>query len=115
MAEEANQSPSIPPESQSEAVIEYNVAGGAESTCNNGDATLSGSNAESSALTSDSGGDASLEAADELVKRGSKAVKDGDFAEATDCFSRALEIRLQLSPLLFQFFLVFNSIFLSPS
>ncbi|GAB2213760.1 hypothetical protein Droror1_Dr00018074 [Drosera rotundifolia] len=35
-----------------------------------------------------------LELAEELIVKGSVAVKDGDFGEATDCFSRALEIRL---------------------
>ncbi|GAB2220761.1 hypothetical protein Droror1_Dr00008433, partial [Drosera rotundifolia] len=34
-----------------------------------------------------------LELAEELTVKGSVAVKDGDFGEATDCFSRALEIR----------------------
>ncbi|GAB2223998.1 hypothetical protein Droror1_Dr00004743 [Drosera rotundifolia] len=35
-----------------------------------------------------------LELAEELTVKGSVAVKEGDFGEATDCFSRALEIRV---------------------
>lgn len=34
-----------------------------------------------------------LEFATELFNKGSKAVEDGDFVEAVDCLSRALEIR----------------------
>lgn len=47
--------------------------------------------------------------ADELMEKGSKATKEGDYAEAVDCFSRAVEIRLG--------FLVFElliSVFYSP-
>lgn len=32
--------------------------------------------------------------ADELMEKGSKATKEGDYTEAVDCFSRAVEIRL---------------------
>ncbi|XXG49295.1 hypothetical protein AAC387_Pa02g3516 [Persea americana] len=32
--------------------------------------------------------------ADELMEKGSKATKEGDYAEAVDCFSRAVEIRV---------------------
>lgn len=43
-----------------------------------------------------------LERASELFEKGSKAIEDGDFAEAVDCLSRALEIRVanygELSP-----------------
>lgn len=35
-----------------------------------------------------------LEFADELTEKGSLFLKESDFAEAVDCFSRALEIRL---------------------
>ncbi|GFS29959.1 hypothetical protein Acr_00g0009360 [Actinidia rufa] len=70
-----------------EATIESNTLGGAESSCNN-------NNVETSALTSDGERGKSLEYADELMERGSKAAKDGDYAEATDCYSRALEIRV---------------------
>ncbi|GAB2279697.1 hypothetical protein Dimus_014339 [Dionaea muscipula] len=35
-----------------------------------------------------------LELSDELTEKGSVALKDRDFAEATECFSRALEIRV---------------------
>lgn len=36
----------------------------------------------------------SLEYADLLTKQGDKASKDKDYTEATECYSRALEIRL---------------------
>jgi len=39
----------------------------------------------------------SLELATELFNQGLKAVEDGDFVDAVDCFSRALEIRLPLA------------------
>uniref|UniRef100_J3MI88 Tetratricopeptide SHNi-TPR domain-containing protein n=2 Tax=Oryza brachyantha TaxID=4533 RepID=J3MI88_ORYBR len=35
-----------------------------------------------------------LERAEELFERGSKAIEDGDFVDAVDCLSRALEIRV---------------------
>lgn len=43
----------------------------------------------------DEGGDEedTLESATELFEKGSKAIEDGDFVEAVDCLSRALEIR----------------------
>jgi nuclear autoantigenic sperm protein len=34
-----------------------------------------------------------LERAEELFERGSKAIEEGDFVDAVDCLSRALEIR----------------------
>ncbi|KZV25244.1 hypothetical protein F511_29656 [Dorcoceras hygrometricum] len=69
-----------------EATIESGVDfGGAESTCNNNKHL---SNVESSAVEPQK----SLELADELMMRGSNAVKERDYAEATDCYSRALEI-----------------------
>ncbi|KAL2552089.1 Tetratricopeptide repeat (TPR)-like superfamily protein [Forsythia ovata] len=71
-----------------EATIESGVDFGAtESTCND-------NNAESSVVTSDSDFEKSLEYADELMVRGSKAAQDRDYSEATDCYSRALEIRV---------------------
>nr|VDD47822.1 unnamed protein product [Brassica oleracea] len=51
---------------------------GTESTCNNA--------AES---------EKTLEFADELAEKGSLFLKESDFAEAVDCFSRALEIRVE--------------------
>ncbi|XP_059640623.1 NASP-related protein sim3 [Cornus florida] len=69
-----------------EAIIESNALGGTESSCNN--------NGETSALTSDADRENSLEYADELMEKGSNAAKECDYAEATDCFSRALEIRV---------------------
>ncbi|XP_008241594.1 PREDICTED: protein HGV2 [Prunus mume] len=70
-----------------EATITDGAQGGAESTCNN-------DNAEASAVTSDGDREKSLEFADELMEKGSKAIKDSDFGEATECFSRSLEIRV---------------------
>jgi hypothetical protein len=39
-----------------------------------------------------------LERAQVLFHQGSKAIQDGDFVEAVDCLSRALEIRSDLPP-----------------
>ncbi|RZC55166.1 hypothetical protein C5167_014018 [Papaver somniferum] len=43
-----------------------------------------------------------LEEASELMEKGSKAMRDGDFSEASECFSRAVEIKVssfgELSP-----------------
>jgi HAT1-interacting factor 1 len=38
-------------------------------------------------------GPQTLDRAQELFDQGSKAIEDGDFVEAVDCLSRALEIR----------------------
>lgn len=78
-------------QTSNEATIESNVQGGTESTCNN----ISNSG-EASALTSDGDGDGekSLEFADVLTDRGTKALKESDYGEAAECFSRALEIKL---------------------
>ncbi|CAH8344837.1 unnamed protein product [Eruca vesicaria subsp. sativa] len=58
-----------------------------ESTFNN--------NGEESAVTDDEGREKTLEFADELTEKGSVFLKESDFAEAVDCFSRALEIRVE--------------------
>ncbi|XP_022775240.1 nuclear autoantigenic sperm protein-like isoform X2 [Durio zibethinus] len=71
-----------------EATIESAVQGGTESTCNNNN------NAGSSVIASDVEREKTLEFADELTEKGSKAFKENDFAEAADCFSRSLEIRV---------------------
>ncbi|CAI9780737.1 unnamed protein product [Fraxinus pennsylvanica] len=77
-----------PNQNSVEATIESGVDFGAtESTCNNNDA-------ESSVVNSDGDFKKSLEYADELMVRGSKAAQDRDYAEATECYSRALEIRV---------------------
>ncbi|XP_010316172.1 NASP-related protein sim3 isoform X2 [Solanum lycopersicum] len=93
MAEEAVISVTSPTAEQNQnsvnATIESGVQGGTESTCNNNN-----NNAESSAVTSDVNREKSLEYADELVVKGSKASEDGDYGEAVECFSRALEIRV---------------------
>lgn len=91
------------PETQNsaEATIKSFAQGGTESTCNN-DVGDENNGAELSATTSSDGDrEKSLEHADELMEKGSKALKDGDFDEATECFSRALEIRFEV---LFFFF-----------
>ncbi|KAJ7944367.1 Tetratricopeptide repeat (TPR)-like superfamily protein [Quillaja saponaria] len=69
-----------------EATIESYNQGGTESTCNN-------NAAENSSLTSDVDHEKSLEYADDLMDKGSKAMKGNDYTEATEYFSRALEIR----------------------
>ncbi|KAE8697337.1 cycloartenol synthase-like [Hibiscus syriacus] len=71
-----------------EATIDCAVPGGSELTCNNN------SNGESCVVASDVGREKTLEFADELTEKGSKAFKEDDFSEAADCFSRALEIRV---------------------
>lgn len=93
MAEEAAISETTSPMAEQNqnsvnATIESGVQGGTESTCNNNN------NAESSVVTSDGDREKSLEYADELMVKGSKASKDGDYGEAVECYSRALEIRL---------------------
>ncbi|GAB2214008.1 hypothetical protein Droror1_Dr00018338 [Drosera rotundifolia] len=50
--------------------------------------------ARSSGIVLDPDVKSPLELGEELTVKGSMAVKDGDFGEATDRFSRALEIRL---------------------
>lgn len=76
----------------SKATTESDVLGGLDSSCNCSNETKPA--AESTAQTSDGSGEKSLELAEELLEKGSKAIKDNDFVEAVDCFSRALEIRL---------------------
>ncbi|KAI3452093.1 hypothetical protein Pfo_008758 [Paulownia fortunei] len=74
-----------------EATMESGVdCGATESTCNNNNSN----HAESSVVTSDGDREKSLEYGDELMARGSKAAEERDYAEATDCYSRALEIRV---------------------
>ncbi|GMH24098.1 hypothetical protein Nepgr_025941 [Nepenthes gracilis] len=79
---------SVPNPERSHSTAEVTIETGApecsESTINN---------AEASGIVSDSCREKSLEFADELMEKGAKAIKDCDFAEATECFSRALEIR----------------------
>ncbi|KAK7307586.1 hypothetical protein VNO77_40783 [Canavalia gladiata] len=52
------------------------------------------SNAETSGVASSSDPQKSLELADELMDKGNKAMKENDFGEAAENFSRALEIRV---------------------
>ncbi|XP_047939892.1 NASP-related protein sim3-like isoform X2 [Salvia hispanica] len=62
----------------------------------------SGNGAGPEEFTCDDDREKTLEFADELMARGSKAAKDSNYAEAADCYSRALEIRAakfgELSP-----------------
>ena len=92
MAEEAPNSDIEGPnvvqnQNSAEATIESELQGGTESTCNN---------AESSTISSGCEREKSLEYAEELMELGSKAAKERDYAEATDYYSRALEIRLYM-------------------
>lgn len=88
-----------------EATVESAVQGGTESTCNNNN------NSESCVVASDVDREKTLEYADELTEKGSQAFKENDFEEAADCFSRALEIRLNIG-LQFHFISTFYSYFL---
>ncbi|GKA85707.1 NASP-related protein sim3-like protein, partial [Tanacetum coccineum] len=64
-----------------------NSTGGTISSCNNNNVI------ETSGVTSDDDNKVkSLEYAEELMEKGYKASKEDDYAEATDCYSRALEI-----------------------
>ncbi|CAH8274076.1 unnamed protein product [Arabidopsis lyrata] len=76
-----------------EATVESVVQGGTESTCNN---DANNNNAADSAATEvcDEEREKTLEFAEELTEKGSVLLKENDFAEAVDCFSRALEIRV---------------------
>ncbi|XP_068343629.1 uncharacterized protein [Pyrus communis] len=86
-SETLTQTAALEAQRSNEATITEVAQGGAESTCNN-DST------EASAVSSDGDREKSLEFADELIEKGSKAVKHSDYGEATECFSRALEIRV---------------------
>lgn len=83
-------------QASNEATIESSAQGGTESTCNNAAAV-----AETSGANSGEGSENSLELADEFMAKGFKALKDSDYSEAAECFSRALEIRFRF---LFLFF-----------
>ncbi|XP_024026061.1 NASP-related protein sim3 [Morus notabilis] len=89
-AEAAEQRGAVPnaleTQASNEATMESGVLGGTmESTCNNDNV---------SAATSDAEGEKSLELADQLMEKGSQALKDSDYGEAAEFFSRALEIRV---------------------
>lgn len=79
----------------SEVTTESIAQGGLDSSCNSPNEKKPIT--EPTAQTSDGSGEKSLELAEELLEKGSKAMKDNDFNEAVDCFSRALEIRLGFS------------------
>lgn len=86
-SETLTQNTALESQRSNEATITEVARGGTESTCNN-------ESEKASAVSSNDDREKSLEFADELMEKGSKAVKDSDFSEATECFSRALEIRL---------------------
>uniref|UniRef100_A0A7N0RBR4 Nuclear autoantigenic sperm protein n=1 Tax=Kalanchoe fedtschenkoi TaxID=63787 RepID=A0A7N0RBR4_KALFE len=73
------------------AVVETAAPGGPTVTVSTSNSE--GSKAEASMATSEAG--KTLEDAEELLVKGSKAVKDGDLVGAVDFYSRALEIRVQ--------------------
>lgn len=56
------------------------------------------SNAEASGVASGSDARKSLDLADELMEKGNTAMKESDYGEAADNFSRALEIRFHFVP-----------------
>ncbi|KAI9165898.1 hypothetical protein LWI28_022529 [Acer negundo] len=72
-----------------EATIESAAEGATESTCNNNDNV-----GETSGVSADDDREKTVEFADELIDRGRLAFKESDYSEASDCFSRALEIRV---------------------
>lgn len=89
------QEPLVPSnQASNDATIESNPLGGAADSACNSNSSIN--HPESSVLTSDGdgGGNKSLGFADELMEGGSAALKDGNYVEATECFSRALEIRV---------------------
>lgn len=62
----------------------------------------------SSSAPEEEGPEKTLVHADELFEKGSKAIEDGDFVEAVDCLSRALEIKLGLRSATFRSFSSFS-------
>lgn len=81
-----------PNQASIEATVESIVQGGTESTCNN-DANNNNAADSAATLVSDEEREKTLEFAEELTEKGSVFLKENDFSEAVDCFSRALEIR----------------------
>ncbi|RYR11003.1 hypothetical protein Ahy_B05g079494 isoform C [Arachis hypogaea] len=71
-----------------DATVESTAQGGAESV------SVSVSNGDNAGEASGSDPQKSLEFADELMEKGNTAMKENDFGEAADNFSRALEIRV---------------------
>ncbi|KAH9663352.1 TPR REGION domain-containing protein [Citrus sinensis] len=69
-----------------EATMESVTVSGTESTCNN--------NCETSGAIADGEREKTVEFADELMEKGTNALKESDYGEAAECFSRALEIRV---------------------
>lgn len=90
-----NDSASVQTQPSSEATIidsAANSQGGAtDSTGNTAIATTN--NEETSGPDAGSDPEKTLDFAAELTEKGTNALKEEDFAEAVDCFSRALEIR----------------------
>lgn len=83
-----------PNQASIEATVESAAQGGTESTCNNNNNNASAESGVTDAVLSEEEREKTLEFADELAEKGSVFLKEMDFAEAVDCFSRALEIRV---------------------
>ncbi|KAK6922788.1 hypothetical protein RJ641_011092 [Dillenia turbinata] len=79
------------PQPTNEATLESKSEGVTVSSCNN-----SNNDPESLGVSSSDAAEEekTLEFSDELIDKGSKALKDNDYVEASECFSRALEIRV---------------------
>lgn len=98
-----------PNQASIEATVGSAVQGGTESTCNN---DANNNNAAESAVTDvpDEEREKTLEFAEELTEKGSLFLKEKEFDEAVDCFSRALEIRSHFASSYFEIFENFSVI-----
>lgn len=85
-----------PSETTNEATIQSNAPEQSESSIKN---------IESSEISTVTDHAKSLEFSDELMEKGNLAFKEGDFPEAAELFSRALEIRLGFCLFLFESFI----------
>lgn len=74
-----------------DATIESAAEGGTESTCNNNN------NGETSGVSADEERENTVEYSNELMERGTRNLRENDYSEAAECFSRGLEIRLGFS------------------
>ncbi|KAJ4715000.1 Tetratricopeptide repeat (TPR)-like superfamily protein [Melia azedarach] len=71
-----------------DATIESAAEGGTESTCNNNN------NGETSGVSADEERENTVEYSNELMERGTRNLRENDYSEAAECFSRGLEIRV---------------------
>lgn len=74
-------------------------AAGAQNPRGNGDSSSAGPSGGE-----EEGSEQTLARADELFEKGSRAIEDGEFLDAVDYLSRALEIRLGFRPFLWNSF-----------